>query len=87
MAWSDDFLAKTITQRLADLTAITDKLRTLRRALVAMEATQTHVNLSTRTFAPNWQGTLLSDIDGGNEGQDPGIHDLVDALEDHFIIE
>lgn len=83
MAWVDDFMAMTPEERLADITAINDKLRTLRRGVVTRKDAKEHIEASTRTYGTGWQGQLVGDMDEGTNGQE-SLEALAEALKDHF---
>lgn len=83
MAWSVNFMNLSNTERLQALDAVNTKVRDLRRGVIAAMRVEESVQKSTRTFDPSL-GTLITDIDGGLEGQTPGIVGLAESLEGEF---
>jgi len=84
MAWVDDFLQKTPEQRLAEIGTINDLLRDLRESTFAAMNAQTAITQSERNFAAGWRNTLVTDIDTGIQGQNPGVKQYAEALKNHF---
>lgn len=83
MAWTDTFLGKTTAQMLQEITEINDKLRDLRREVLAVDAANSKIEDSTRDYGTGWQGQLFDDMVEGDNGQD-GIRGFAETLVGHF---